>query len=558
MNKKDKAPARHREVLKSREDHLDTKLRDQLGDFLRAKDHLPIPTQNFIKKFFSDFLISRNKRGSEIEDQRYVDFIKWAESLFPYKVYGVGCIDGRVLPVLLGGFVAQFGGFLRIPAGELKEFVDNQQNDEIAELRPYSNFHERLIDAFKDKRRISQILDSHIECAARNKEEKEKLKIDTDLPDHGLLQDVKRKKRIAKGMKKFVNEYFNGKEILPIQQSFNIENGFLYMGLETDDALAVGNKNGSYDKKTINQLVKNNKIISTEELTKQLGKVFQNVKFEPNWENDYVKTAINFWKNIAILKKNKGVTKVIRDKLIQIYPELEDKARADELEQRVMILLANSYNAYYLNRVGYKYSKHREECVVVSELGYSPFNIHSFSVHILDEENIDGWVELAHGLVLKNRKALDRVVKHSDQKERIVPRVTNRYSDIAGLNYENAPVPVAVQHMIRLENKAERKKFFTLLRELDLNRLTDNQWLDIEKDSDFETYLKTISIDLSKPKYFRVRQELVKLRKYVRALYLDPEIGLLLKNNQMIILPMMIDQFRKTQAIIPYVANNFK
>ncbi len=551
----DKARIRSPERIR-KEDHLDTKLRDQLGDFLRAKDHLPTPTQDFIKSFFSDFLVSRNKRADEIEDQRYVDFIKWAESLFPYKVYGVACIDGRVLPVLLGGFVAQFGGFLRIPAGELKEFVDNQQGDEIAELRPYSNFHERLIDAFKDKKRISQVFDSHIECAARNKEEKAKSKSDIDLPDHGLLQDVKRKKRIARGMKKFVNEHFQGKEILPIQQSFNIENGFMYMGLETDEALAVGNISEKKKKKTLSQLVKNNKIISTEELTKQLGKVFQSVKLEPNWENDYVKTAINFWKNVAILKKNKGVTKVIRDKLMQIYPELKDNTRADELEQRMMILLTNSYNAYHLNRIGYKYSKHREECVVVSELGYSPFDIHSFSVHILDEENIDEWVELAHSLVLKNRKTMDKVVKHD--KTRMMPRIPNRYTDITGLNYENAPVPVAVQHMVRLENKAERKKFFTLLRELDLNRLTDNQWLDIESDSDFETYLKTISIDLSKPKYFRVRQELVKLRKYVRALYLDPEIGLLLKNNQMIILPMVIDQFRKTQAIIPYVANNFK
>lgn len=547
------------EIRKSKEDHLDTKLKDQLGDFLRAKDHiLPTPTQEFVKKFFTDFLISRNKRADQIEDQKYVDFIKWAESLFPYKVYGVDCIDGRVLPVLLGGFVAQFGGFLRIPAGELKEFIDNKHGEEIADLQPFSNFHERLIDAFKDKKRISQVLDSHIECAARNKEEKERLKTQADLPDHGLLQDVKRKKRIANGMKKFVNEHFKGKEILPIQHSFNIENGFLYMGLETTDALAVGNKNGSYDKKTINQLVKSNKIISTEELTKQLGTIFQNTKFEPNWESDYVKTAVKFWGNVGILKKNKGVTKLIRDKLIQIYPELKEGAHADELEQRMMILLSNSYNAYHLNLAGYKYSKHREECVVVSEGGYSPFKIHSFSVHILDEENIDGWVELAHSLVLKNRKAKDQVAKHKGDAFRDIPRIANRYIDIPGLNYDDAPIPVAVQHMVRLENKAERKKFFTLLRELDLNRLTDNQWLEIEKDSDFETYLKSISLDLAKPKYLRVRQELTKLRKYIRALYRDPEIGLLLKNNEIIILPMIIDQFRKTQAIIPYVANDFK
>ncbi len=60
------------------------------------------------------------------------------------------------------------------------------------------------------------------------------------LPSDGeLLQDIKRKREIAQAMKKYTQErYYGTKTIHPNQFSFDPHNGYGYMRLETDPALA--------------------------------------------------------------------------------------------------------------------------------------------------------------------------------------------------------------------------------------------------------------------------------------------------------------------------------
>lgn len=551
------------------EHKFDGRLNNQLGFLLSAKDFLPKKDLDFLNGFFKDFIGSRNKRAEDISREDYTNFVKEIEQLFPYPIFTLDCIDGRVLSVLLGGYVAKFGGTLRIPAGDPMEFIDYDKQS--AKLAPNSNFAERLDEAFarrSDSNKINQILDSHIGCAAKNKEEKEKRGLkptDPDIPDHGLLEDVKRKKRIAQGMINYVeNQFGNEKEILPIQLSFDVNNGFIYMGLETPKALAAAEKRGGFfdhskeaihKKQTfdvLEELTNNDDIISTKKLSKDpiIKSFCEQLSFTPNWESDYLKTTYEFWTNIDKLSKNRTVTSIIKGRLIKVFGKELEK-RPEELKQRIMILLVNTYSGYHLNRKDYKYKKHREECIVVSEGGYSPFDINSFGVHILDKDNLTKRIKLAYRLVSDNKKTIDRIHIPGDPID--THRIINTYG-LSRKDFQKTPIPLMIQHMVRFQNNEDREKFFDLLKKLKLENIAGDTWLNLDEDK-FVGFLKKEVYELSKPKYKKVVKEILKLREYMKIIYDDPEVGYLLKNNKMIALPAMIDQDRKIQAIFPLIAN---
>lgn len=518
--------------------------------------------RRLISPFIERVLISRTKRASEISSSDYLKVINLLMTIFNNPdIFGVDCIDGRVLPVFVAGIIAKFGGMIRVPAGDLTEF---KRKDGQTVLLDGSNFAKRLEEAFKNRgvNHITQIFDSHLHCAAREKEENSRSRFPSD---HGLYVDVKRKKEMADATMKYVEGKNVGKrKVTPIQLSFNPHTGYLYMGLETGKAMKKAEKKANvfFDESQeairqgrnfdlLKDMAGDGDIISTELLSKDPGirKFLDPERFDVDWENHYARTAENFWKKIAKLQKT-SLYATLKIKLAGIYPEIAKltDGRA-EIEDRATIVLANLFGTYCLTKGGsrpFPHHEHREEIGVASEGGYGPFSeIPSFGINILDQENLATNTKLAYDIILSNRK-----------KENIPTR-------------KDAPIVVMVQHIIRTGptdpiwkelNDAELQKQLKTLPDV---LWFGKNWIEMD-DKEFNSCMKTnFNIKNSK-----IIQELNKLRYAMMALYKDPNTKDPLAKlfpqfkdktddrPRLIILPVLADQNRSTQAVLPFMSNN--
>src|SRR5690606_30084858 len=115
----------------------------------------------------------------------------------------------------------------------------------------------------------------------------------------------------------------NQVSIIPIQTSFDPHSGFLYMGLETDEALRYVSENGGeYTEKVLQDLVRKGKVLSTLQLIGdlQLDTVFLEHIFPLDWKAKYVESAGLFWKNISTFKES--VLPAIEEKVKEVFLHL--------------------------------------------------------------------------------------------------------------------------------------------------------------------------------------------------------------------------------------------
>lgn len=522
----------------------------------------------FLSHFYKSFIADRTKRVVDVNTPEHERATNLANSLLPMNTLAVLCMDGRVKMVHTNGFTADIGSAIRTPGGLLNEFI--RQDGELT-LDLNSNFANLLLDALSKSQNIAEVFDSHFSCAARTGEEA----ATGNFPgDAGLLRDVLHKKEMIKTTKKMLagKKEFEGKHIVFIQTTYNPITGYMYMGLEREEALAYAKSVASqeaiavgknpvraaqyaqYTKGVLSDLINKGEIISTGALIDDptIKNAFEQHSFPINRQEDYVRSEVNFWENMAKLKKEllPYIEQVVRN----IYPHLtgDNKTLKRELEQRAMLLLTNMYNTYlhnpnhheleylemddhdYEKQDHYPYGIHNEEGVKVSEGGHPPYDIPMFVVYSGDIENLSQRIELASGLVRKNRldgRVVDRSGNYTDAEE-----------------FTAAPVPLVMQEIVRDKNG-------TRITTQDWEHLEKIDWEDLPKewdtmtDDEFDKYLIAKGLDSH-----LLIKGIQNVRHKMARIY-DPsqESSSHLRDLYKTVLPIVCDQKRKTHAIIPFI-----
>lgn len=526
------------------------RLREQVASFIEElenynkKHEFPRHERDyrFLEDFFIRFFEDRNYRASEVESEEYKNIMQSASEQFPATTLWNLCMDGRVLAVLVNGASAKIGSSVRVPGGILREFVYSQNGKlMLIEDSKFAFIMRRALERFKTKK-IYEVYDSHIGCAARKAEE---LSHGKDPHDAGLLADVLFKREMAEATMDFVNKHYSDNvKIIPIQISFDPQKGFLYMGLETSNALAYAQENGGeFTKEVLDELVDKKLIISTEQLLEHalVSKLFKKYSFDLNWGSDYTNSAKNFWQSIAEMKKE--ILPVIYESLISIYPHLAGKGldEKEELEERGILLLTSSFSGYLNNKYYlsdspnkgisvYPYSIHREEGVKLSEGGYPPYKISMFVVFSLDEKNLPANTELAATLVRTNRK-----------EKRVIDRSGN-FSDAQ--EFSEAPVPVIVQEIVREKISDEEWQKLMAIEWKDMPEMWDTM-----TDNDFFMYLqKKTNMSIV------AAGAINNLRKRMAMLF-DPDqpTAAHLVLNYKVALPVIVGSNRKNYFLVPFV-----
>lgn len=500
----------------------------------------------FLEDFFIQFIKDRNRRADEVSSVEYKKVRMIANAQFPSITLWNLCMDGRVLAVLMNGASAGVGSSIRVPGGLLREFVYGENgNIFLLENSNYAFVLNRALKKFGTKK-IFEIYDSHVGCAARKAEEMAHGKLPNDA---GLLQDVIYKKQMADATVHFIKEHFdNDFSVTPIQTSFDPHNGFMYMGLETEKALSYARKTGNeYTDEVLKKLVEKRLIISTEDLIKRtdFNNLFAKYSFSLDWKSQYLQSAKQFWITISKIKIES--LPLIKKELLAIYPHLSSQRvdMQDELAERAMLILTNAYSGFLSNNMQqrkkagehyhYPFGVHREEGVKVSEGGYPPYDISMFVVFSLDNDNLPANIELAATLVRNNRRdgrVLDRSGTYSSPQE-----------------FAEAPVPVVIQEIVR--EKIDEKEW---------ERLSQIDWSDLPKDWEslstkmfFEYLQKKANMPIG------IANAINSLRERMLVLYnpQQPTSGHLIQNFK-IALPIIVGSNRRNFFVIPFLKLGFQ
>jgi hypothetical protein len=547
------------------------KFRAQVDSFVGKlegfNDKLPQERQRspedfaYLRQFFPDFIEDRDRRAEEVSSDEYKEVVEISEKLLPLVPYFVMCMDGRVKPVHAFGFTARIGGSIRTPGAVLKGFYRNSDGE--LQLDENSDFAEHLVEASKrNNGRMAEIFDAHYACAARKKEEASR---GLSPGDAGLFQDVFLKKEMVSATRKFVSErYGDSSAAAFIQTTFNPITGFLYMGLETDEAMVFAREFATkkaaaerkpvevvYSKEVLKALIQNGLMISTAALSENptVRRAFDEHFFNIDLENDYVNGARKLWLGLASMKNS--LLPIFEESLLRIYPELNnnsDTVRQD-LEERAMLLLCSAYIGYlnnpkhdvirflemtdkeYEKEHNYAYDGHTEEGVLISEGCHPPYDITMFVIFSGDENDISAGTEFASEIVRGNR---------------LMGRVENGASGFENKQkFTEAPVPVVMQEIIRDGRLTEDD--WDALRQIDWSDLPNN-WDTMSTDA----FAKYVERKGKLPN--SLSSGLERLRRRAARIYAKDSVSAThLSELCETVLPIVSREDRETQAVIPLV-----
>lgn len=537
-------------------------IKQQIDHFLdlleeyNVKRPSPRPHEDykFLQDFFPKFVDDHNSRIEEVESKEYQDALKLAQQQFSHKLFWVLCMDGRVLTILIYGGSAGIDDSIRVPGGILREFVRGKdgrfhlQKDSV-----YAQLLKRALDN-SPTGAIAEIFDSHVGCAARKAEEASRGRYPED---DGLLTDVLHKKQMLDAVWEFVQKEYNGtKRIFPIQTSFDPHTGFLYMGLATDDAVRFAKTHGNaYTEKVLGKLTKQGKIISAEAIAgdTNIKKLFNEHDFFLAWKTHYVKSAQKFWQAVHDMKK--AALPIIEEKLTIVFPYLRDgnnKDVQDELALRAMLLLANAFSGYLENkhpeildekrgerktRHQYAYGVHEEEGIKVTEGGYPPQHVSTFSVFSLIEKKLPAHLELAALLVRSNRLE-ERIHDHS-----------GNFTDPR--EFTKAPIPVIMQEIIRDDRLLDVD--WKAVERIDWSDLARINW-DHMSYEEFDNYIESKG-KIAQP----IANAMIKLKRKMGIIFdAQRTISHHLVNHDQVVLPVLTDHTRRIRCVLPFVKLGFE
>lgn len=513
--------------------HLERQLNAYLTHRQLAQETLYRPLsevgQAFFRRSSIQMIDARNRRADDLESEQVQEAATIAERILP-NTYTIDCMDKRVQMTIKYGIPLGVGGSMRRPAGDMADFEPAQGGGlKLIDNSPL----DQAIDVAKAKSTngIVQVLDSHLGCAARELEEIAK---GTARGDHGLFEDVVRKKEMAKAISS-ARDYM----ITPIQTSFDPHNGDLYMGLESDLVLdAVAERETGFTEEILDELLKNYQIMSSRVIREdpEIKQMFEAHTIERfDWDENYRSTVSAFWKNME-----KMIAEGLLDKIDPYMSSLDLPMNESEKEYRNKLMALNAYNSYHLNQNNeYPYGVHDESWIVITEGESGPFASEdhpAFVVYSKDTSDYGENATLAAQLIRSNR-AQGRIID-----------TTGQYNDTEA--YMRAPVPV-VHHTIIREEGTDWDE---------LNRIVEHEdflpeeWYSMDTQS-FQDHIAKIDprADLN------IVRALDTLRKEIATLYHPGQkTSKHLFNGQMEVLPVIVDSRRRVRAVVPFVHEGAK
>ena len=530
------------------EDVLLRHLRKQVDAFVDALESYnkkrstdrkrPQADYDYLRDFYKRYFADRNSRAYEVTSSRYKIVVKLANEQFPVPTSWVLCMDGRVLPVLISGASANIGDSMRMPGGNLREFVRGEHGE--FKLLPKSTFATLLGNAFRRTKgnTIAEVFDSHVGCAAVKVEEENRGR---SPKDGGLLHDIQHKREMAQATVTFVKAKFGDKKkIIVIQTSFNPHNGYMYMGLETEAAMQYAKQyyektegkqstihnRGAYTQEVLLTLIDKENIISTSHLASdpQVQGVLKKYAFIPNWQSEYTQTAAKYWEAIKQMKGK--LLPIIEKKLRTIYPDVPD----EEIKTRALLVLTNTFSGYLHNQHDYPLGQHEEEMIAVAEAGYTPYALSSFLVSPYDEMNLAANILLASSLVRRNR--IDQRVKDRSKS----------FTDPT--LFSEAPVPMIIQEIIRDD-----------LTEEEWEDLVTIDWSDMPANWDQLSDVEFLLYLQPKGKIpIAAAMAINRLRKRIALLFHPDQVtSAYLLAHHKIALPKIVSRGRISYCIIPFL-----
>jgi len=500
-----------------------------------------------------------NARADEVSSSEYGDIVEAAKSLLNSAVYHVICIDGRVNRVRMNGLGVHMSGAIKTPGGKSPDFYATRDPSQLT-LDPQSATARMLFHALKNGD-TTEVLDSHLSCAAQQRDE---ALAGHPIDDGGLREDVLLKKKMAAAIQRFAetsSSMHGGSDMQTIQTSFDPHSGFLYMGLETDDALhssengidVNGVHKSGYSPEMIDGLVESGQIISTLDIVLRepdIAIAFKEQAFKLEWEKEYMHTAGKFWDAIGRLKIR--VFDYFLERVQQIYPTDPPKLQED----CAMLLLTNAFSGYLDNKMydsvlnedeiraikeGKRndYSKHKESVVAVSEGLPVPFDgIMNFNVSSVISTELPDHISLAQSIV--------RTVRGNMKDEEIANSGFNSRSE-----FVKAPVPSLVMEFVDTDEMDESV----------WEGIANANWRAIEKvwilgtDDDFKKAIESLVPVLESLTFGAVQaflNSMIRLRANMTSIHLG-KTRTQIEKHEVIAVPVLCDRSRRPRLVFNWL-----
>ena len=578
------------ETLEAQAPHLQRQINEYTSTLLpiltnRVKDKdLVAFGVSWAKSFIEWKALSRLTRSEEVQDPRVDQARELAQEFhgITNHHFFVTCIDGRNLPVIMFSFVPKLGGVMRTQAGELFSFGEELSSAEQVAIDVNSFEAQSIAKLLSDPKRkdhtLYYSLDSHVGCAARGGMYESE---GGELPDEGLLDDVKRKMKIAKGITEFGDqlkkEGIAVADIIPQNFSYDPHDGTLYLGLEmhVDDYADKG-----FTEEVREKLRQNGDIISTRDFLSDptIVKALEEQQIpQADFRARFAESMLNNWKAThALWQKGDGfVYKAIYDRVETAYSkngfEIKDGSVGGDsiyeggksisrgaIENKAKIMLKNLVTRWSIAENGHDwpFAKHVEQAVVITEGGYGPFpnpgnkpfNPDAFAVFAGDDP---------HNLV--DHALLSAKLVRRFRREKMI---VDPFSLFEGEAFVGKPVLV-MNHQI-------------------MRHLSESTWQVLEQINFSELFAKNLNWDLGSETYKwqtntikeHMKDLLMKVigdKSFVnqetsdlidaaselfnrtRALISHREIHQLVRKGRLIIVNKLIDSYRKPRVLMPMV-----
>jgi len=557
------------------------------------------------------FIDTRDARVDEINTPECMEARDVKARIYPFDVPNlILCLDGRVLSKLIGGLR---GHAYRTPAGDSTEFKPGENGEMFLQEGQFTHLiektiKERLADPkYQDSSLpivMFEVFDSHVACAAKGLEvQRETLKKDND---GGLYKDVLRKKAMIGALGRYMSKryaHYPRIKTVGAQISFDVHNGYIYMGLEKDECLNAAKKTG-FTSEVLNELVSSGKIISTKNFAENsdLTPLLQEYWFDLDYETRYAKDTQIFFRNVE--KMMDRAMPIVEAKLISVYSGLSTPDKEDELRQRAVLVLSNAYGSYLFNnkvdfetkavtRKKYPYAFHDESLIAVIYSERGPYDrARAFSDDPKDPNLYDSIV-LQQGIIRENRRKgmmseyelravfklkLERSVGEDDAAfdERVKRMASETYNiaqeaaishaeptfslEIARIidDYRRNPIPVMLFERLTEDPSASSLE---ALHDVDWSDLTEIDWMNMS-DYDFKKYVANKVHQVSKGETDLSADAADKINELRhRAMDLYGQYALPATKDflagRLIPVWTLADKYRKTIAIIPFVAQSY-
>jgi hypothetical protein len=496
---------------------------NSLVSFNKKREH-PRDTRDYeyLMKFFHRVIQERNERSAIIKDEAYFSIAHSAYHLFPGELMFHVCMDGRVMLILMFGLPARVSRSIRTPGGMIRDFI--RGTDGRLFLPKDAPYAKNLLSKLRSMEagELITVFDSHLGCAARAVEEQEKGRNPSDA---GLLADISHKLQIGHAVEEFARQHSpNGKLARPLYLSFDPHDDHMYLGLETPKARAFAEKQGGYTKEVLQTLVEKKSILSTAQLIAEsaINQQMEKVAFPLDWKKQYAKSAEQFWSAMETLVPL--LDPVLSPRIEHLYPQ-------DRLNRaRLVLTVANLLSSFLHTRQHpYSYGIHEEQGITITPGGYPPYPTSMFKVSVYDEQNLLETIELAEGLVRKNRAE---------------GRVTLDLEGYTDSEKVAAPVGVLVQERVEELYPDAIWETFRAINWQDM----PSAWEQMN-DREFFDYLYT---KMSMPSGLMIA--LNNLRHRMAVIYTPgTQASSHFVEHYTVALPVIIDQLRTHQAIIPFI-----